>query len=345
MSEAVEYGYIGLNGSWVDPETARENKRQQAMAEKQRAAAEAELEAERAEQARLADEERAAEIEEALRPPTADQIAELAALKGSDPELYDDEVAKIGERQAEVWPVPLADNIEGCGRARGMLISFRELIDRTDAELQGMRATRSAFLVDVGAPGDTEAQINDLVESDTDNFLSWLRSAGKIGSTEVRSFERARLETKLPADRHKREVALAALGRLEVEIDLVASRAHYLREQLPGYIADALLEAVGPRLAREYVERIKDLEATTASMLGLAKVARNSAEAADGFSPFGYFVGPTFEVVLPRFTLEGLPERPAIQADDAKVAAAAVPWAELADLWGHNPRADLPEVK
>jgi hypothetical protein len=51
MSEAVEYGYIGLNGSWVDPDTARENKRREAVAEKQRAAAEAELEAERAEQA------------------------------------------------------------------------------------------------------------------------------------------------------------------------------------------------------------------------------------------------------------------------------------------------------
>ena len=77
MSEVIEYGYIGPDGSWVDPDTARENKRQQAIAEKQRAAAEAERQAERAEQARLFAEEAEAELQIALRPPSPEKIAEL----------------------------------------------------------------------------------------------------------------------------------------------------------------------------------------------------------------------------------------------------------------------------
>ena len=241
--------------------------------------------------------------------------------------------------------MPLSPDAEGFPPARAMVVSFREWIHAAEDELRQMRENRFAFLRDVDAVARTEQEISELVQSDTARFVSWLKTTGKVGSSDFRSFERARLEEKLPNNRHAREVAIGALASLETEIDILAKRVEYLRQKLPAYTSDAILEAAGPGLAREYTNGINALEATIAKMLGLARVARTSAEADDGFSPFGYYAGLTFEVALPRFRLDGLPELPAIRADNAKVAAAAVPWAELADLWGHNPRADLPELK
>ena len=338
----VQYRVDAEGRYWL-PE--HELNRLEAERDRARAEAQAERDDHIAEQMRLIEEEAAAELEEALKPLTSEQIAELAERKANDPTLYEDQIEKLAARQVEIWPVPPLNDLEGFPPSRAMLIRFREWIQTTEEELRVLRENRFQFLHNLGVPGDIERQIADLVQGDVGGLLNTLRSQGKIGSVEFRSHERDLLEQRLGHDRHAAEVAKIALTTLEVEIDVLVQRIHYLRKSLPGYVNDALLEAVGPRLAREYAKRIRDLEATTAKMLGLAKVARTSAEAADGFSPFGYFVGPTFEVVLPRFTLNGLPERPAIQADDAKVAAAAVPWAELADLWGHNPRADLPESK
>ena len=338
----IQYRVDAMGGYWLPQE---ELDRIEAQRERSLAAAQAERDSEIAEQMRLIEKEQAAELEEALKPLTAEQIGDLAELKAVDPTSYEDQVEKIAERQVEVWPVPPVDDLDGFPPARAMLIRFREWIRSTEEELRVLRENRLQFLHNLGVPGDVEKQIADLVQGDVGDLLNSLRSQGKIGPVEFRSHEREMLEQRLGHDRHAAEVARVALTTLEVEIDVLVQRIHYLRKSLPGYVNDALLEAVGPRLAREYAKRIRDLEATTAKMLGLARVARTSAEAHDGFSPFGYYAGNTFQVALPRFRLEGLPERPAIQADDAKVAASAAPWAEMADLWGHNPRADLPELK
>lgn len=264
------------------------------------------------------------------------------AFASADAEAEADEtIADAPDPYAEAEP-PSAEALgidtAGLPPQRARLVRYVAWCDRCRQELQELEAARAAYLTAMGVPVVTEERLRTLIESDTSNYLAWIKSrAPALTKTQARSFEREQLEQKLAGDRHAAEVARGAIAQLEAEIDQKREQLPNLEERHRAFVLDAVLEQAD-QLGAVYRRQADEMRETIISLLGLGVVAR-------GRNGYRHHLAPSdVEVLLPEFGLPSLPKIPGkrfgIRIAEHAAKAAASPWQDLVRRWTDDPRAD-----
>jgi hypothetical protein len=344
----VSISEIWLTQEQIDEIEAQEATvaaQQKADEETQQAAIDAELQ--------LAAQE-ANKRDEASQPLTDEDLARLVVVERDQPEVYDSAISEISSAQARGWPVPEYPELDlaDLPPRRAMLARMNAWIAEQQGELHRLQESRRTFVKSLDAPTETEAAIAAEVASGKNKLLAWLRSNGKLDRPTIDAFEREALEARLPVQRHEAEVAKAALGSLDVEIDVLERRLDALHERQKRHIEAAVIEAGAGFLGQLYVRATHDLRDIIASISGLSTIAQRADPDGTG-GVLRRTITTTFSTDLPWFDLPELRQvfsfktdsgdfQPRLAVDEGLVYASAGPWKRFASMLATDARAELP---
>lgn len=190
-----------------------------------------------------------------------------------------------------------------------------------------------------------QAALDDLIETDTLNFVRWLSSGSDaLSKPTVRAFEREAMEKALPERRHERQIALAAMSQIELQVDILERRIAILESRQESFVHAAVIEHADQTIGPDYRAKMVDLASTIAELFGLASVVRRGNVSSD----LRLFRGDNLHttVDMPWFGLQsvvgGMSRPPQIEVPESTVRRAAAPWRTLAEVWADDPRADPP---
>lgn len=224
--------------------------------------------------------------------------------------------------------------------ARADLADFAAWQAATAASLAAARAARPKLLGMFGVPAATEAAIADLVEADAVGVREWLRGlvsglspadveAFDPAKLDLRSFERAQLETKLANDRHRAEVARTSLDELETETEILEAAVARLAERKPVFVKAAAV-AETDAVARRYYEAAHEMAAAFRVLLAAVGGTASARE----------ITVPVFDTPFFRETIAaggGSREGFKFGFGPVELRKAGAPWRALADALDADP--------
>lgn len=230
----------------------------------------------------------------------------------------------------------------GLGPARAELIHFAAWQAETEAALAHARASRPQLLATFDLPSAAEADIADLVKDEASGVRRWVRGivsglspAEAEGfdprKLDLRAYERHELEQRLASDRHRADVARAALDELEAETEILEAAVAKLAERKGEFVRAAVLEETEP-YARRYVEALHD---AAAALKVLLAAAGRSASAKEMKAPV--FETPFFREMIAAGggAVDGL----TFGFGPVELAKAEMPWRALSEALVADPLA------
>jgi hypothetical protein len=166
------------------------------------------------------------------------------------------------------------DDIPGA-TAREQLSNLHAKIAREEAEESALKAQDTRFRAAIDRPGEVKARRTSLLQSLAHKLLGGEESSG------FDLLRRREMDSELEAARHGADVARLASADLGPQLEIKALRVKRLRERLPGFERDAMLEHIAETLGPKYVAAIAalrdvtqqiDAARTAAGMRGLEKI-------------------------------------------------------------------------
>lgn len=207
-------------------------------------------------------------------------------------------------------PSGLGANIMHLSPQKARYTRFRAWLQTEKSKLADAHRKLATLDGLVEAPRETEGKIQALVRK-TAAFL-----LGR-GTDDSAVDERATLDSKLTAERHRAEAAQAARPEIERLVEIAELRVRRLKEREPDFVRAAVIEhAIKSELGARYQKAVDELAAVLDEINGLC------AE----FGGYGNGLPVTTDLKLPAFSALGAEGRK-IFARDGNVSM----WRKLAD--------------
>lgn len=240
--------------------------------------------------------------EEAKEDAAAAKAAYESEVAAAEAELASSVYTRTQSYRGDPPPADqLGVDINGASDRKGLLIRFVAWLAATRKQLADLERGREAYLLKLGIPALTRAEIERVVSQDKHGLLAFMRSRGEaMTDPQIRAFEKQRLDAKLEGDTYEATLAREALAEADAEVVTLQAAVKVLEDRHRHFVHLALIDEAED-LGRVYADQITALRDTLCRLLGLGVLVRNTVGLRGNYAP------DETDISLPFFALKSVP--------------------------------------